>query len=138
MSHPELTQIGELLAVAFGNNKRAAIQYESRNERGNRPARPTLETVDAIRARVLSPEQLDAIARIQEGLIALREIERGICDLVEAHKIGVKPLFLGEPGQVWHQLEGLLFAHNSAAAKLRNGGHPLAAPATHEATPRAA
>jgi hypothetical protein len=96
------------------------------------PTRPDIEAVDSIRKRVLSPAQLDALAGIQDGLVALSQLERQVNDLLLLHGVDVKGLNRIESGRLWHDIEGLLFAHNSAAARLRNAGVPLQVPTTTE------
>lgn len=132
MSAPQLKQINTLIDAALGKSPRAARQYASRNPTPT-PTPPQLETVDAIRARVLSQAQLEAIAKVQDGLLALRQLEDGINSLLSSHNLPIKEVLVHQVGDTWYQIEGLLFAHNCAAAKLRNGGLPLAVKAENRA-----
>ncbi|MCW3478968.1 hypothetical protein OL229_05235 [Neisseriaceae bacterium JH1-16] len=117
MSHDALKPINELIAQAFGQPKPAIT--------GGMPPLHDLESVDRIRQRVLTPEQLDALAFVQDGLVALNQMAERINGLLVSSGIDAKPLNRIEPGRLWHDIEGLLFEHNSAAARLRNADQPV-------------
>ncbi|WP_089083385.1 hypothetical protein [Aquitalea magnusonii] len=115
MNHPAMSAISQILAKALppaGTPQAASRDY--------------LQPVEQVQARTLTPGQLDAIARIQDGLRTIMEIEQQINLTMAAERLQVEPLKIYACGDLWHQFEGLLFGHNIASAKLRNGAAVVA------------
>ncbi len=83
--------------------------------------RDALQSVSTLQAQTLSPSQLDAMAQVQTALRMIMELEKQVNATMLAAKLEVSPLMITQCGQLWHQFEGLLFSHNIASAKLRNG-----------------
>jgi hypothetical protein len=84
-----------------------------------------LETVTALQSRVLTLAQLDAIGQIQQAVVSISKLTNAINQLAPLNSLPVSGLMLAEVGLLQHTLDGLLFDHNCAAAKLNNGGLPV-------------
>ncbi|MDN0081637.1 hypothetical protein QU487_02530 [Crenobacter sp. SG2305] len=80
-----------------------------------------LTTVEALQRKVMSLEQLDAIAQLQAALLALGEMERSINSLIILNRLPVQGIQLFAAGRLHHDLEDVLFEHKSASGKLQRG-----------------
>lgn len=88
-------------------------------------AQSGIESVRALQARVLSVPQLDALAQIQDAVRVIGQMQQAINSLATLNRLPVRSITLAEAGFLLHDIEGLLFDHNCAAARLRNGGVPV-------------
>lgn len=83
--------------------------------------RPDLVTVESLQAKVLTAEQLDGIAHMQEAIMLIAELESRVNRIAIGCGLFDVRLFLAEVGLLAGQLENKLFDSGVAAAKLRNG-----------------
>lgn len=84
-----------------------------------------LMTVDALQRNILTLEQLDALSQIQGAVRTMAQMQDAINQLATLNSLDLRRVTLPTVGMLWHEIEGLLWSHNSAAAKLRNGGMAL-------------
>lgn len=85
-----------------------------------RVCRADLVSVESLADMVLSPQQLDAIAKIQESIVLIAELEQRVNTLAISEQLGVQ-LFMPQVGRLWGDLENRLFDSGVAAARLHNG-----------------
>jgi hypothetical protein len=103
-----------------GIAEKAAASLLSVGIQGATPA--FLESVQTLQSRVLTVTQLDALAQIQEAVRVIGQMQQAVNSLATLNRLPVRRVMLAEAGFLLHDIEGLLFDHNSAAARLRNGG----------------
>lgn len=83
--------------------------------------RPDLVSVASLQAKILTAEQLDGIAHIQEAIMLIAELESRVNRIAIGCGLSDVKLFLAEVGLLAGKLENKLFDSGVAAAKLRNG-----------------
>lgn len=75
---------------------------------------------ETVNARILSLAQLEAIGHIQDAILAINKLQNGMNQLTALHHLSLQSPLLDELGMLWHEIEGVLFEHNLAAARLRH------------------
>lgn len=63
-------------------------------------------------AAILTPQQLEAAARIQAAIVAIERIRKGINKTARANSIKIKPINLFELGMCAKEVEDALFWHS--------------------------
>lgn len=89
--------------------------------------RVALDTVAQLQRRLLTLPQLEAVRQLQDGMQAMAAIQASVNALIALHGLPLAAISLPQLGLVQHQLQGVLFEHELAAAKLAQGGQPLTA-----------
>ncbi|OBU84521.1 hypothetical protein [Chromobacterium subtsugae] len=95
------------------------------DERQAQARRPMLESVESLQAKVLNAIRKDALAQIQDAIQTLAETEAKINQLIAMHGLGLRALFMQQPGRMWYDIETMLDESNLAEVRLARGGLPL-------------
>lgn len=66
---------------------------------------------------LLNNQQMEAIAKIQAGMVKIEQIRKGINEALKANTLKVQGLNLRELGGLVYGLDGLLFEHDLLASK---------------------
>lgn len=67
---------------------------------------------------LLTLPQLEAVRQLQDGMQALAALQASLNGLIALHRLPLTGLCLPQLGLLQHQLQGLLFEHQRAVAKL--------------------
>lgn len=76
---------------------------------------------------LLSQSQLQAVTQIQAAAASLGQMIGTINHLSALHRLPVREIIGADIGLIMHELEGIVFDHNCAAARGRNAGRRAAA-----------
>lgn len=70
---------------------------------------------------LLSDQQIQALITSQKGIQRIAQISQRLNTIIVEQDLKIRPLALSahEAGRFWHEIDGLLFAHDLAMAKLR-------------------
>ncbi|MCL6262145.1 hypothetical protein [Craterilacuibacter sp. RT1T] len=91
--------------------------------------RPPLETVTALQAKVLTPAQLDAISQVQSALAGIQSLGALVNTLIAQQGLPLQRPSIADTARLSGDIEGALFDHSLALAKLAAGGR-TATPST--------
>lgn len=67
--------------------------------------------------KILSPAQIDALARIQAAIIGIEKRMAGINDAIKSHELDLRAASAPSLGFLMHDIEGLMFAHDGAVQR---------------------
>ena len=104
-------------ALAFlGAKAEAASGHAAISE-----TRPPLETVTTLQAKVLTPAQLDAISQVQSALAGIQSLGALVNTLIAQQDLPLNRPSIADTARLAGDIDGALFDHSLALAKLAAG-----------------
>lgn len=105
----------------------AFLQARERLALGVRAGSPPQDAGTVAANPLLTLAQLEAVRQLQDGMQALATLQASLNGLMALHRLPLTGLCLPQLGLLQHQLQGLLFEHQRAVAKLALDTAPAAA-----------